>query len=157
VSIQSLSGRRPLGITILAAWLLIGSTALLAFAVFTTVTSRYPFGNSLAAIALTIVNLPIGGVFGFLYGWLAFALAAIGFLAAFGTYYGRNWSRFLNIALSCFVVYQGAMLFVGHFSLNVAFDYDRAANLAVISFMLLFSGARIYYMFTPPVRAFFRS
>ena len=155
MSVQSLSGRRPIGITILAAWLLIGSTALLAFAVFTTVTSRYPFGNPLVALALTTVNLPIGGVFGFLFSWLASILAAVGFLAAFGTYHGRKWSRFLNIALSCFVVYQGAMLLVGHFSLNAAFDYDRAGNLAVISFMLLFSGARIYYMFTTQVKAFF--
>ena len=68
MSVQSLSGRRPIGITILAVWLLIGSTALLAFAVFTTVTSRYPFGNPLVALALTTVNLPIGGVFGFLFG-----------------------------------------------------------------------------------------
>lgn len=47
------------------------------------------------------------------------------------------------------------MLLVGHFSLNTAFDYDQAGNLAVISFMLLFSGARIYYMFTTQVKAFF--
>lgn len=151
-----MSGRRPLGVTILAAWLAVGSMALLAFAVFVTVTSKYPFGDAQTALALMLINLPIGGVFGFLFGWLAFALAAVGFLVAFGTYHGRNWSRFLNIALSCFVIYQGAMLLVGHFSLNAAFDYERAGNLAVISLMLLFSGARIYYMFTTQAKAFFR-
>jgi hypothetical protein len=85
-------------------------------------------------------------------------LASVGLLTGILTLYGYKLARWLNIALSTFVLYQSLMLLLGFFQVYQTYGsvWDMAENLMVISILLSFSAARIYYMFSRGPRTFLR-
>lgn len=150
--------RRPFGVTIIGFWMVAASVLLFAFAVFRSLSPAYPITSIDLLLTLTVAIMPVGGVFVFLFSWLSMFLATVGLLTGILTLYGYRLARWLNIALSTFVLYQSLMLLLGFLQAYQTYGsvWDVAENLMVISILLSFSAARIYYMFSRGPRTFLR-
>lgn len=146
---------RPIGVTVIALWILVGSAAMLAFSGIGVATSRYPITDTQMLFVLVILDLLVAGPFGYLFAWLSLPLAVFGIVTGLGTLYGRGWSRWLNVVLSGVVMYQGVMLFsalVGHPQLAASWTLQ---DWAVTTSLLVVNGARIWYvLFTSEAKTY---
>jgi hypothetical protein len=147
---------RPIGITVIGLWTLVGSAAVLAFAVIVIATSGYPIAGLQTLFVLVMLDLLVAGPAGYLFYFLSLPLAALGIYTGLGTLYGRRWARWLNVVLSGIVMYQGAMLF------STAINHPQVASSwtfqdwAVPTLFLAANGARIWYvLFSSEARTYF--
>jgi hypothetical protein len=132
------------------------SILMFVFAALLAFSSTYPIANKDLLLALTIANLPVGGVFGFLFASLSFFLASFGMATGILTLYGYRWARWMNIVLSSFLLYQSMMLLAGFLTAYQTYtsSWAMVENLAVIAILFSFNASRIYYMFTPAAKVF---